>query len=285
MSRDGYQNLIFPHSAVISRQGYRWLMFVLPLVVWHGVGRLDAAFALQPPAPAEAANSPSSVETEAIEGVNGANADEQSLPIPDTWKRLGKNEIWIDFSDKSVIVAGHICLTEGGLEMFACPRNTKEHESVISVNASSSEVHAALVALGANPGQPVQWDPEYKPATGPTIRVRVRWIDPSTGRPITRWAKEMVREYASGQGLAHDWVFGGSMQEVDPETGVVYYFGDGGEMLCLSNFSSATMDLNVPSSNANFDLLFEAYTENIPPRGTKVYIIMQPIAPEEVLDK
>jgi hypothetical protein len=36
------------------------------------------------------------------------------------------------------------------------------------------------------------------------------------------------------------------------------------------------MDLNIESSQSNDGLLFEAFTENIPPLGTKVYVILQP---------
>ena len=75
----------------------------------------------------------------------------QTIEIPSTWKRLSKeNHIWADKQNKQVIVRGAICMREGFLEMFACPRDTKEHEAIISVHASSYEVHATLVALGVD---------------------------------------------------------------------------------------------------------------------------------------
>src|SRR5262245_55176159 len=45
-----------------------------------------------------------------------------------------KGEIWLDLKRKAVVVDGTVCLREGTLEMFACPKGTKEHESVVALN-------------------------------------------------------------------------------------------------------------------------------------------------------
>jgi hypothetical protein len=99
-----------------------------------------------------------------------------SLPfeVPADWTRLSKEEdVWLDKQEKRVAATGRICLTQGVLEMFACPKYTKEHESVVAINALSSHVHQALLLLGVEPGSPVVWDPEYKPAHGPKIQIEV----------------------------------------------------------------------------------------------------------------
>ena len=49
------------------------------------------------------------------------------------------------------MVGGKICLRQGLLEMFACPEGTKEHESIVSVNAKAQTVHTALLAVGLAP--------------------------------------------------------------------------------------------------------------------------------------
>lgn len=203
----------------------------------------------------------------------------QTIPIPAHWTRLGKpggSEVWLDVKNKSVIVAGHVCLTRGGLEMFVCPINTKEHESVIAAHATAAEVHAALLAIGAEPGKPVQWEPVQKSASGSILEVRVTWLDPVSNRPMTRWGKEMVRNFRDGTGLAHDWVFGGSILEKDPESGESWYYADSGPLICVSNFATACIDINVPSSATDGNLLYEANTPNLPAKGTKVYIQLTP---------
>ena len=145
---------------------------------------------------------------------------------------------------------------------------------MISVNALASEIHAALIAIGANPGTPVQWDPKYVPASGPIINVSVMWKDHD--KIIKRRGQEMIRDFETQKPMQHEWVFGGSQVYTDPDTGTTFYYGDGGELICLSNFSTATMDLTIQSSDSNDSLMFKAFTENIPEIGTKVYVVMSP---------
>ena len=200
----------------------------------------------------------------------------QTINIPATWKRLSdKHEIWIDLKSKEVIAAGHICMQAGPLEVFACPRHTKEHEAVISVNALSSEIHAGLLAIGETPGKPVQWQDEYQPATGPVIDIEIMWKT-EDDELFKRKAQQMVRNTKTGNPMDSNWVFGGSQEFTDEESGETFYYGDGGELVCLSNFSTATLDVPVQSSDANEGLLFEANTPMIPTVATKVYVVFRP---------
>src|SRR5437588_6725568 len=86
-------------------------------------------------------------------------------------------DVWLDTKRKAVVVDGQVCLREGQLEMFACPKGTKEHESVLSLNCQAEELHAGLLAAGAKPGTPVKFDPEYKPASGQIVDIYVLWKD------------------------------------------------------------------------------------------------------------
>jgi hypothetical protein len=102
------------------------------------------------------------------------------------------------------------------------------------------------------------------------------------GNLVSRNAKEFVRNFNTKKALQHDWVFGGSVLINDHVSGEEIYYGDGGEMICLSNFATATMDLPIKSSaEAEMGLLFEVFTENVPQVNTKVYLVMTPRAAEE----
>jgi hypothetical protein len=79
--------------------------------------------------------------------------------------------------------------------------------------------------------------------------------------------------------LQSDWVFGGSGFYVDEKTGERFYQAEEGNLICVANFTTATIDLAVSSSAANDDLLYEAYTERVPPIGTKVLIELVPRKP------
>ena len=69
---------------------------------------------------------------------------------------------------------------------------------------------------------------------------------------------------------------GEGRNSLDEETGKRHYQANGGDLICVSNFPTATLDLPVQSSQANSDLLFTAFTEKIPPRGTKVRRVLIP---------
>jgi hypothetical protein len=72
------------------------------------------------------------------------------------------------------------------------------------------------------------------------------------------------------------WVFAGSRLLQDERTGENFYQAQGGDFICVSNFPSAMLDLPVESSQANADLLWEAFSERIPPLGTKVRLVLTP---------
>jgi hypothetical protein len=183
--------------------------------------------------------------------------------------------LWIDSKRKLVIVDGEVCLREGQLEMFACPKGTKEHESIVAVDCPARFVHAALEAVGAKAGRAVQFDPEYRPATGPVIDVFVLWED-SEGKRHKARAQQWIQEGNSGREMPHAWVFAGSGFWTDEQTGERNYQADGGDLICVSNFPSATLDLPIESSQANTALLFSAFTDRIPPVDTKVRLVLAP---------
>ena len=194
----------------------------------------------------------------------------------DQLKRLDPaSPLWVDAAKNQVILIGQVCQTDVPLEMFACLRNTKEHEAILAVPVKAFMVHAALLAVGAKPGHPVQFTPQYVPATGTEISITLHWKD-DRGTIKTAAAQDWVRDAKSGKPMTAAWVFGGSRLQLDETTGRQYYQAEGGDFICVSNFSTAMLDLSVESSQANANLQFQAYTERIPSRGTPVTMVLKP---------
>jgi hypothetical protein len=186
-----------------------------------------------------------------------------------------KGEIWLDLKRKAVVVDGQVCLREGTLEMFACPKGSKEHESILALNCKAQEVHAGLLRVGAISGTPVKFNPEYQAATGPVVDIYVLWKD-AEGKARQVRAQEWVKNTRTGKPLEYDWVFAGSGFWKDEETGQQRYQAEAGDLICVSNFPSATLDLPIESSQANGELLFTAFTEHIPAKTTKVRVVLIP---------
>lgn len=192
------------------------------------------------------------------------------MPEPAGFRKISKtHDVWINLDRRMVAVDGRVCLRQGPLEMFACPQKTKEHEAVVALNSDAMTVHAALLAVGAKSGSPVQFAPEYKPATGTRIDIMVLWND-KDGKRHQAPAQQWVRHSQTKKELEYSWVFAGSSFFVDEETKQRIYQADAGDLVCVSNFPTATLDLPVESSQANAQLEFEAFTDRIPPVGTRV---------------
>ena len=197
---------------------------------------------------------------------------------PANAKRLTKkSSVWVDVRKKRVYLDGYVAMRDGALEMFACPVGTKEHESIVAVLAKSREVHAGLLAIGAKPGSPVQFRPEFVPAKGAAIRVWVCWRDEKNKFHVVDARKWVQRNGTQDQEMTSDWVFGGSGFWKDPEDGREYYRADGGDMICVSNFSTAMLDVNVNSSADAGHLLYIPFVERIPDRYTPVRLVLTPI--------
>ncbi|MBI2825341.1 MAG: hypothetical protein HYX69_11705 [Planctomycetia bacterium] len=203
-------------------------------------------------------------------------ADRDDTKDPAGTRRLApEGKVWLDAKNKRVVMVGEVVLREGQLEMFACTKGTKEHESIVAVPTKAHVVHAALVALGAEPGSPAQFVPDYKPAHGPRIDITLFWTDANGKRQSAR-AQDWIRNVKTGKPMTEYWVFGGSGFWKDDQTGQEFYKAEDGDFICISNFNSAMLDLPIKSSQSNDALLFEALTDRIPPVGTKASIVLTP---------
>lgn len=211
------------------------------------------------------------------------------LPPPAGAQRMNPSaRVWVDRTKKQVMVDGVVTLRAGVLEMFACPVGTKEHESIVAVQSPAFLVHAALLSIGAKPGKPVQWTPEFVAPSGDQIAITVQWRTPPTGPaaaasadgPILSCdARQWVRDLRSGKSMKDVWVFAGSGFWREEEGGKEHYLAEGGDMICVSNFGTAMLDVTDPSPQSNASLVYEAFEDRIPPLGTPVRLVLSVAKP------
>ena len=202
------------------------------------------------------------------------------LPDPEGATRLTKvDEVWIDKKNRRVFVDGYVSLREGFLEMLSCLVGTKEHESIIGARTKAQTVHAALLAVGAETGHPVQFRPKFAPPTGTEIEIELQWLD-DKGKWQKARAQDWIRDSKTKKPMTQPWVFAGSGFWKD-EQGKDFYMAESGDFICVSNFTTAMLDIPIESSQSNEGLLFEANTEKIPPLGTPVRMLLTPKLKEE----
>ncbi len=100
--------------------------------------------------------------------------------------------VLLDVDGKRLLLKTKVCLREGVLEMFCCLKQTKEHESILSIDSEAYVIHTGLLALGAKPGSPVKFQPEYSPPKGTRIRLFCQWTD-KDGKPHREPAEKWIR--------------------------------------------------------------------------------------------
>ena len=197
-------------------------------------------------------------------------------PPPDAKSLTEKGRLWIDVNRNRVYLDGYVALKSGPLEMFACPVGTKEHESIVAALARSRELHAALLAIQATPGSPVQFRPEFRPPSGQVIRVWVCWYDEQDQFQVAD-AREWIGDLKTKKSMTAEWVFAGSGFWEDPEDKREYYLADSGDMICVSNFSSALLDVAIESSADAGSLRFVPHEMKIPEPDTPVRLVLTPV--------
>ena len=173
--------------------------------------------------------------------------------------------------------------------MFACTRDTREHESILVIDAVPSMIHVGLLLLGQEPGKPLAYDmkfdpPKLVPATGPKVEVFIvlKIDDVEREVPANRWVQDnQTEEMMKG----NVWLFAGS-QFAEYQGKEVYHADLNGSAISLVNFGDDLLTLpnKLTDANDSHSKVWQPRTKVIPKVGTKVVIRLRPKADEEPKD-
>ena len=187
-----------------------------------------------------------------------------------------KDKIWLTKDRKSLVAQGRICQRNSMLEFFAVTNRGKTHESVVMLNVKPTVVQAGLLAAGAEPGQPVEFHPEFKPPSGPVVEIEVRWTD-EDGKRQSRTAQEMILNMQTEEPMTEQFVFTGSRFVKHPDTGEEFFLASReGDLVSVANFPSAILDIAGRSSDQASMQMFRANEDMIPELGTSVTLVLTP---------
>lgn len=230
--------------------------------------------------PTEKATTPQEAFREDLEEMADKPRD-LGTPLVDANAELvrlsAEQPVWVDKKNKHVVLLGETCKAGYPLEFFATYSN-RAYESVVAVNVKPSTIHAGLLAVGAKPGHPARFQPEFSPPTGTEIAIEVRWKDPQ-GQVQSARAQDWIRDIKTKKALDLNWVFAGSIAETDSSGQIASYQADGGDMICVLSLPSAMLDLPRRGYGAIESRSFEAFAERVPREGTPVTLLMKPIKP------
>ncbi len=197
-------------------------------------------------------------------------------------------DIVVDTAEQRVEVPAWTCLEEGYLEQVACSPGTREHESLVIVEATPSSLHAALLMAGFEAGRPGEWDYDWETEEftgiapeGSKLDVLVKYEDEAgetIKEPIRRWIidDEHRRPFPD-----KPFIFAGSrFRENLPHMGPgEHYQADmGGSIVGIVTFGDEMVGYSEVISDraAVHEPVWMVNPDAIPPLNTEVTLIFAP---------
>ncbi len=209
----------------------------------------------------------------------------------------------IDFKNHCVDIEATVCLNNGFLELVACTKQSKEHESIVFVAARPMHVHTALLLLGVKNGNPAirqqigKENPRWVdlPPRGDPINVFfvVQNADQrSVERPVSDFVvlskersktRNLNEKNGPGDKLAadstpfpHTFVFAGS-QLKEAGTGPRQYLAEkSGNVISIATFGDELLCLPEVQSHKNNTLMWRIKPNQLPKIGTKILLRLRP---------
>lgn len=220
-----------------------------------------------------------------------ATAEKQTPRQEPTEVKTGElPHIKIDLVKKTIDIDAKVVLREGEwLELLACTVNSKEHESVLAIEALPSHVHFALLMLGLEPGAPMRWVKkdkdkyEIRQGYGPKVAVTLRYE--KDGKPVEVPANEWIIDQKKKEKLASNiWLFtGAEFQKFDDKE--VYAADVNGTAITIVSFGDDLLARATDMTDRTDDATWAANTEAIPELGTKVTIRLTPVVKKKAEEK
>ena len=204
------------------------------------------------------------------------------------------------FEKRCVDLEGTICLEKGLLELIACTKGSKEHESIVAVSARAMHIHMGLLLLGANNGHPAMRKPvdEEKtrwvnvPPRGDSIDVFLVMankdgkliekpisdfivrssgrVDEVDGTVIVAPDQTEKRGGKEETSLPHTFIFAGSHLR-DNGPGPRQYLADlSGNIISIASFGDELLCLPFHQTQENGALMWQVKPGTLPKVGTKI---------------
>lgn len=185
----------------------------------------------------------------------------------------------IDRQKRLISIDAQVSVQQGLLEFLLCRKGTRDYESLLTTSVPPSALHAALLSLGLSPGRHAQTlnqvghEGIFMPPDGPRLEISVQYQDAAGAEhtePATFWMKASATGKAAGP---TQWVFTGSQMLENGR-----YLADvEGLHITTANFPEAVVDVPFRSTDKNAFLEFVANDAAVPPPGTPVKLLIQPI--------
>lgn len=183
---------------------------------------------------------------------------------------------------KRIEVAGEVQLERGQIEVVACARGGKTHESLFLIKARPRDLNAAMRTLDCTfVSGPNSFGDPVKPV-GTRVIVEVEWLENDT--PVRKRVEDLAWDQRLQKPMPHiAWVYVGSKKLRDPRTGRPVFVADRERNLITTLHDPfSLLDNPLPSGGDNTAGRYVAHAEVLPPRGTALTVHLRAATADEI---
>lgn len=215
-------------------------------------------------------------------------------------RKLKLPGVTINLEGRFVDIEAVICLDRGMLELVACTKGSKEHESIVAIEARPMHIHTALLLLGTKAGNPAILRPPRgeeqgwinQPPRGGGVEVFLVFPDKAgklAEHPISRFitrspAEAEVRrddpadQRKDGTFPTHTFLFAGSRLVGDGPDPRRYLSDESGNVISVVTFGDELLCLPEIHSDQKNSLEWQVNAAGLPAVGTQVTLRLRPQA-------
>ena len=189
--------------------------------------------------------------------------------INDNTFQLGN--VVFDTNTREVTVPGEINIVGADtiIEFFACGKLGKTHESILILDAEPLHIYMALGVLDFEPGMNLRVEGDPRPPTGSPVEIWVEWN--RGDEVILRRARELVWNAFMERPMQETpWIFNGGRRINNQFTPQLFHN-------IIAIYRDPDSLFNHPLPTGTDDRTYRVNTDVIPPKGTKVKLIIRPV--------
>ena len=229
-------------------------------------------------------------------GWGGEQVPELSPGAEEALRKLNLPGIKLNLKERCIDVNATVCLHEGLLELVACTKGSKEHESILSIAARPMHIHAAMLLIGAKPGTPAMRKARDEARTrwvsvepaGDPISVSLVFPD-SKGKPqehpISKFISPAQPDEIGGvptkkklETFPASFLFAGSHLVENGPGPKKYVCEQRGNVISISTFGDELLCLPGIHGHQNDGLSWQVNPEGLPKIGKQVILRLRPKA-------
>ena len=177
----------------------------------------------------------------------------------------------VDTNKKEVVIPGEINIATGDttIEFFACGLLGPSHESILMLDTEPLYIFVALGLLDLEPGMNLQVQGDPHDPEGSDVQVWVEWHQGD--KVVSKIARELVWNKFTKQPMQKThWVFTGGRIITKQFTSQLTH-----NIIAVHRDPDSI--LNHPLPGGIDDRTYRVNTDVVPPKGTKVKVIIRPI--------